>query len=174
MRTDRGIDKWPMVVSRSFGFALLWLLLSGGDYTSFLVAGPAVVLAVIISLKLLPSRLCIWHQLILFIPFFLLRSLLGGADVAWRAFHPGMPIVPDLVEYPVRLPAGLPQVFMANTISLLPGTLSATLKEDVIKVHVLDSGSDFREELEAVEKRVARVFGVHLGSSSQDKRDETR
>ncbi len=89
-----------------------------------------------------------------------MHSLLGGADVAWRAFHPGLPIAPDLIEYPLRLPPGLPRVFMANTVSLLPGTLSASLDRSVLKVHVLDSRRGVLAELEAVEQSVARMFGT--------------
>ena len=89
--------------------------------------------------------------------------------MAWRAFHPAKPIAPDLIDYLIRLPPGLPQVFMANTISLLPGTLSATLDRGVLKVHVLDSRSDFLSELETVEQRVARMFGIHLGPSGGGK-----
>lgn len=99
-------------------------------------------------------------------PFFLIRSLLGGADVAWRAFHSGMPIAPDLIEYPLRLPPGLPQVFMANTVSLLPGTLSASLNQGIQKLHVLDGRNGVLAELEAVEQRVARMFGTYLKFSA--------
>ncbi len=94
--------------------------------------------------------------------FFLLRSLFGGADVAWRAFHPGLPIAPDLIEYPLRLPPGLPQVLMANTVSLLPGTLSAELDQSVLKIHVLDNQRGVLAELEAVEQSVPRMFGTSL------------
>jgi len=91
-----------------------------------------------------------------------MRSLMGGADVAWQAFHPDLPIAPDLIEYPLRLPPGLPRVFMANTVTLLPGTLSAELDRSVLHVHVLDSRKNFVAELEVVEENVARVFGVSL------------
>jgi multicomponent Na+:H+ antiporter subunit E len=76
-----------------------------------------------------------------------------------------MPIVPDLVEYPLQLSSGLPRVFMANTVSLLPGTLSAELGENCLTVHVLDKRKDFLSELEAVEYSVARMFGVSLNAS---------
>ncbi|MBE0509552.1 MAG: Na+/H+ antiporter subunit E [Chromatiales bacterium] len=38
-----------------------------------------------------------------FIPFFLLQSLLGGIDVARRAFHPRTPLSPTLIRYPLSL-----------------------------------------------------------------------
>ncbi len=123
---------------------------------------PVVLLAVIASNALIPPTRLAWSGLLRFIPFFFTRSLMGGTDVAWRAFHPDLPIDPDLIAYPLRLPPGLPQVFMANTVSLLPGTLSAELGQSVLQVHVLDRRRDFVAELEAVEENVARVFGVSL------------
>lgn len=43
-------------------------------------------------------------------PGFLWRSLLGGIDVAFRAFHPRLPISPAWLVYPVRLSPGTPRV----------------------------------------------------------------
>ena len=157
---------WSTIVSRGFLFSLLWWFLSDGAVSSWWIGGPTVLLAVAASAALLPPAPFVWYEFLRFVPFFLMRSLLGGADVAWRAFHPNMPIAPDLIEYPLRLPPGLPRVFMANTVSLLPGTLSAALDKDMLKVHMLDSRKGFLEELEAVEQRVARMFGTslrHLG-----------
>ena len=54
---------------------------------------------------------------------------------------------------------------MINTISLLPGTFSAELDQDLLKVHVLDSQKDFLSELKAVEQSVARMFGISLKDS---------
>mgnify|MGYP001555497655 CR=1 FL=1 len=85
--------------------------------------------------------------------------------MAWRAFHPSMPIVPVDIDYPLRLPPGLPQVFLAKIVSRLPGTLSATLDEQALKVHVMDSRGDFVTELKALEQRVARMCGVMLAAS---------
>ena len=129
---------------------------------SWWIGVPAILLAVLVSSVLLPPIPFVWHELLRFIPFFLARSLLGGVDVAWRAFHPSLPIAPGLIEYPLRLAPGLGRVFMANTINLLPGTLSVALERDVMKVHVLDIRQDAYAELKAVEQSVARMFGMPL------------
>lgn len=151
---------WSSLVSRGGLFSLIWWVLTDGAASSWWIGVPAVLLAVAASAALLPATPFVWTELPRFVPFFLMRSLLGGADVAWRAFQPGLPIAPDLIEYPLRLPPGLPQVFMANMVSLLPGTLSAALDRSVLKVHVLDSQSSFLAELDALEQSVARMFGI--------------
>lgn len=153
---------WSTAVSRGLLFSLLWWMLTGGEVPSWWIGVPAVSFAVIVSLALLPPVPLVWRELLKFVPFFLWRSLQGGADVAWRAFYPGMPIAPALIDYPLRLPAGLPQVILANIMSLLPGTLSAGLDGQTLWIHVLDGRGDFMAELEALEQRVARMCGVSL------------
>lgn len=162
-------NRWSTIISRGVLFTLIWWILTDGTLLSWWIGIPVVLMAIAASAALLPAQPLVWHEFLGFVPFFLMRSLRGGADVAWRAFHPSMPISPNLIEYRTQLPPGLPQVFMANTISLLPGTLSAELDRGVIKVHVLDGRSDFLAELKAVEQRVARLFGTSLELSERDK-----
>ena len=143
----------------------MWWVLTDGSASSWQVGVPAVLIATTASLAFIPPSSLIWLEFIRFLPFFFSRSLLGGLDVAWRALHPRMPIAPDLVEYELQLPPGLAQVFMSNTVTLLPGTLSASIDQDVLTVHVLKQRVGLREEIEAVEQRVARVFGGPFESS---------
>ena len=77
---------------------------------------------------------------------------------------PGGRFIPAVIDYPLRLPPGLPQVFLANIMSLLSGTLSATLDGPALKLHVLDSRGDFMTELKALEQGVARMCGVLLAT----------
>ncbi len=55
---------------------------------------------------------------------------------------------------------------MANTVSLLPGTLSADLGEKYLIVHVLDQESAFNSELSLIEEHVAKLFGWSLVADS--------
>lgn len=153
----RRID-WPTVASRALLFSFLWWALTDGKSGSWWIGAPAVVTAVLASVKLVPLTGLVWREVMGFIPFFFWHSLKGGVDVAWRALHPRMPITPELIEYPLRLQPGLPRVIFVNTMSLLPGTLSAELDGQVLKVHVLDSLGDFLAELEALEQRVGCMF----------------
>lgn len=159
------------IASRVLLFTLLWVILSSGSPSSWAIGAPAILLAVIASTMLVPPVSLAWSEIPAFIGFFLIRSLAGGADVAWRALHPRMPIAPGLFVYPLRIPPGLPQVFMANTVSLLPGTLSVALttelNQNALTVHVLDRNKQITIELESVEHRVARLFGVSLPAASQ-------
>ncbi len=147
---------------RTLLFALLWWILTEGAMNSWLVGALVIVFAVLASRALLPGVSWSLPGIVRFVPFFLWRSLYGGVDVARRALHPRLPISPELFEHRWRLPPGLPRVFMANTVSLLPGTLSAELDEEHLHVHVLDHTGAFASELAVIEARVARLFGLSL------------
>lgn len=162
MRSVKQDISWLSITMRSLLFSFIWLILSDGIVSSWWIGIPTVLLAVFASIAFIPPVPVVWHEIPRFVIFFLIRSLVGGADVAWRALHPRMPIAPELVEYPLQITPGLPQVFVANTVSLLPGTLSTELHQGVLEIHVLDKEKDFIAELESVERRVARMFGVPI------------
>ncbi|WP_372880585.1 Na+/H+ antiporter subunit E [Psychromonas sp.] len=157
-----------MIAMRVALYSLIWWVLTNGDASSWWFGVPAVVFAVIASMTLTSPLPLVWSAWFSFVPFFFIRSLMGGIDVALRACHPRLPIAPDLIEYPLRLPPGLAQVVMVNTVSLLPGTLSTELSPGVLKVHVLDGeGERLQMTLLAIEQHVARMFAVHLNNGGE-------
>lgn len=145
---------------RAVCFAVLWWSLVDDDLQSWWLGVPTILVAAVVSAALLPRMPVAWGQVLLFAPFFLTRSLLGGADVAYRALRPRMPIAPRTIEYTLRFPAGPWCVVLVNTISLLPGTLCANLSDGVLTVHALDGRGDIPGEIRRLEERIARMFKV--------------
>jgi len=158
MTSAKTTISWPALLIRVGLFTLFWWILTDGDSSSWLVGLPTIALAVIVSCYFLPQTSIVVTAIPKFSLFFLNHSLRGGFDVAWRAFHPKLPLTPDVIEYPLQLPHELSRIFMVNIVSLLPGTLSAGLEHDVLKVHVLDANTNFVAELELLEKNVAGLF----------------
>ena len=147
---------------RAVLFALMWWILTDGAMGSWLVGAPVVLSATLVSVVLLPPFSWSLTSILRFLPFFLWRSLYGGMDVARRALHPRLPISPGMYDHRWRLPPGLPRVFMAHTVSLLPGTLSAELDEEHLRVHVLDQTVIIASELKVIEACVAELFCLNL------------
>lgn len=152
------------VLTRIALLAMLWWVLTEGSLDGWAAGSLVVFCAAVASLALAPPGLYRWRILELpgFALFFIRQSVLGGVDVARRAFDPRIPIDPDFVDYPLRLPIEPARVFFANTMSLLPGTLSVTLREDAIQLHILNRQMPVRQTAEALEERVAALFGVDL------------
>ncbi len=153
---------------RAVLFALMWWILTDGVMNSWLVGVPVVLFATLVSVVLLPPLSWSLTGIVRFAPYFLWHSLYGGIDVAKRALHPRLPISPGMYDHRWRLPPGLPRVFMANTVSLLPGTLSAGLDEDHLRVHVLDQTAVFASELDVIEARVAELFCLKLAADGSE------
>jgi len=157
---------------RALAFTFMWWMLTAGSVNSWLVGAPVVILATLISMVLVPPFSCSVLGSVRFVPFFICHSLRGGVDVAWRAFHPQMPIAPDLVDFPLHLPPGMSRVFMVNTISLLPGTLSVELGANSLKIHVLDTRKNVLSELKTLEQIIAKMFNISLQDAKGDECNE--
>lgn len=145
-------------------FIVLWWVLSEGDSSSWLFGVPFAVLASWASLRLTPQRG--WRirplGVLRFAAFFAYHSVAGGVDVALRALRPSMPLVPGFVTYPVRLGTDSARVLLADTVSLLPGTLSSGFEGDSLVLHVLDCDLPVFEDVRRVEERIASALGLEL------------
>ena len=138
-------------------FAALWFVLTDGEAVVF---GAMVALAASwLSLRLLPAtRPLRIFALLAIVPGFIWRSLLGGADVARRAFDPRLPLDPGWVEIPVDLPDG-GRVALGGELSLMPGTLVAGSANGRLLVHVLDRNQDTEGAVRSEAMRMGKVAG---------------
>jgi multicomponent Na+:H+ antiporter subunit E len=151
---------WPGFLIRILLYGVIWVVLTGARMESALLGVPAVLTAAWISGQAQRSstgRFSISGG-VLFMGFFLKASLISGFDVVRRALHPKPAIFPDLIDYRLSLSSEAARIFMADAVSLLPGTLSADLAEANLTVHVLDRNMPIHAELRALEKRVAAML----------------
>ena len=148
-----------------FGFfGVLWYVLTDGHEASWGVGIPVLIAGTCASLLLQSPQAWRWRLAGLgrFLPVFLWLSWRGGFDVALRALHPHCPLTPGLLIYSLKLPIGPARIFFSNTVSLLPGTLSADLEEDRLTVHILDERLSLLESLQLLESLVAGLFGLPI------------
>jgi len=150
-------------VLRALVLAAVWWTLTEGD-GGWGFGLPLVLLIAALSLvDTAPAkRLPRVHRMPGFFAYFMLQSLRAGWDVARRTLHPDLPLQPDLLRVPLRLPAGAPTWWLMIVISLLPGTLSVHLKGTVLELHCLDISGDVVADVREAEVRLARLFGLTL------------
>ncbi|HTR06700.1 MAG TPA: Na+/H+ antiporter subunit E [Paraburkholderia sp.] len=148
---------------RALCFLVLWIILMPSTKTADLLFGLiAMLVATYMSLRLLPPaagqvRL---RALILFVPHFLMQSLLAGIDVARRALHPRMRLQPGIVVYRVGFPPGLARNEFAIITSLMPGSVPVDETEDGLVYHCLDVTQPVVEQMAEEERRLANVLIV--------------
>lgn len=166
LNTAREYPVRPLL-QRATLLAVLWWILTEGSAVAWGAGLISVMLALLASLMLLPpgpARLSP-AGLAGFLGFFLLQSVKGGVQVAVMALRPGLDLHPAMLEMPMRLPEGQARVLLANTLNLLPGTLSAGLDHNQLRLHVLDERQPIEAEVREVERRIARMLGLPMEAS---------
>lgn len=157
---------WYRLGVRLGFFAFIWLVLCKGDAGSWWFGIPTIAIACWVSLQLARPELSTLHpgKVLIFIPYFLGKSILSSIDVMRRAFSPKLPIDPGLMVFPLGLPNESARIFLANAVSLLPGTISADLKKETLVVHTLDKNLPVHESIGELEGLIAGLYRVELSS----------
>lgn len=109
--------RWVLgVLLRFAAFYLIWLALSKADAEYLGYGVIAVAVTTVVSVILLPPKPAQFHLwparlwgTIQLVAWFLLQSVLGGADVTRRAVWPRVDIAPAVVEVDVTVPEGVVQ-----------------------------------------------------------------
>lgn len=148
------------------GFAV-WLLLTWSLDWQHIVAGLAVSLGVAVffggQLPVEPRKLfnpVRWFWLIVYIPVFVYQCLKSNIDVALRVLSPGLQLRPGIVRIRTRLKTEVARVFLANSITLTPGTMAVELKDDQLYIHWIEVAD---EEPEKAAHDIIGPFEFFLG-----------
>ncbi len=77
-------------------------------------------------------------NIIKFLIVFFIALLKANLDVAKRVINPKLPINPGIVTYKTKLKSDTAKVFLANAITLTPGTLTVDIIDDKLYIHWID------------------------------------
>lgn len=149
---------------------LFWLLLTLKVTVWNIAVGAVASLIVTIFLnryslkvtkKVFQIQRYFWALLYLFI--FLWECLKANLDVAYRVLHPGLPIKPGIVKAKSNLTSDIAKVFLANSITMTPGTITVDIIDDNffihwIYVHSKDPEVYTHKILGRFEKFLKRIF----------------
>jgi multicomponent Na+:H+ antiporter subunit E len=148
------------LVARAIVAALSWWVLTEGNLSSPLLALAVIVAAVAGSFLALPAGRTKVNVLgaLMFGAWFLRQSVLGGVDVALRAFKPRLPLHPGLVTVSVKPGSDFAHAVLAAVVCLVPGTLGARFEEGELVVHALDARQPIAARVSEIERRLRAVL----------------
>lgn len=116
---------------------IIWLLLCWSLDWQHVVTGIAVALFVSwMTGDMFVNRPHIYGNferyawLLYYIPIFIWECFKANLDVAMRVAHPDMPINPGIVKVKTKLKTDTGLTFLANSITLTPGTLSVDIDKE--------------------------------------------
>ncbi len=149
----------------------LWLLLNSSFSPVVVIAGIFIVLLIVLlfsirhpvfgEMKLGPKALAY----LLVYPFIFFAALIrANLDVARRVLSPALPIKPAIVEVKTKLKSPLGRLFLANSITLTPGTLSVDIKGESLFIHWIDASSvDIEDATAAIVRNFEKYLEVIYG-----------
>lgn len=149
------------VLMRAAGFAALWWVLAEGSNAGWMLGVVAVILATWTSFFLLPpgKESLSLSGFLHFLSFFVWHSARGGLQVALMALRGRASLQPGLLELPMTLPSGAPQVVLVNALGLMPGTAGVDMTGGKLLIHVLDERQPILAEARMLETIIGRMFG---------------
>lgn len=89
-----------------------------------------------------------YFWLLIYIPIFIWQCFKANLDVVYRVAHPKKPINPGIVKVDTDLKSDTALTFLANSITLTPGTLTVDVDKEnkVLYVHWINVKSTDRKE----------------------------
>lgn len=106
-----------------------------------------------------------WYFIAYYIPVFLWECVKANIDVAYRILHPSLPINPGIVKVKTTLKTDTALTFLANSITLTPGTMTVDIDTDnsILYIHWINVRTKNTEEatkiiVERFEKILHKIF----------------
>lgn len=116
---------------------LTWLGLTWSwDLPSLIVGFAAVLLVVFLISDMFATNIRIFKQparyfwFLCYVFLFTWECIKANFDVAFRVAHPKTPINPGIVKVKTQLKSDLALVFLGNSITLTPGTLTVDVDKE--------------------------------------------
>ncbi len=143
---------------------IIWLGLTWSVQLPSLAAGiAAAMLVALLTHDLFAGEVYQFRQpyrymlFLKFIPILIWECIKANFDVAYRVIHLRMPINPGIVKIKTQLKSELALTFLANSITLTPGTLTVDVDKEngLLYIHWIDIKD---EKVEEATRRIAGSF----------------
>lgn len=145
---------------------ILWLLLTWSiEYPRLLVGIAVAIIAMLMYGAIFTSdpkkfaNPLRYLRFIYYIPIFFYHCIKANFDVMYRVIHPERPIKPGIVKVKTSLRSDIAKTFLANSITLTPGTMAVDVDGEYLYIHwiwVEDT------EVEKATKLIPEKFEKHL------------
>ena len=160
-----------MIKNRIVLFALsflLWLFLNWSfSVENLIIAFFVSFLVAWLTADIFPQKAGIFRRparylwIIYYIPLFVWECFKANLDGAYRILHPDVPLRPGIVKVKTTLKSDTGITFLANTLTLKPGTMTVDVDRDqgVLYVHWVDVKScDVEKASEELVLKFERVL----------------
>jgi multicomponent Na+:H+ antiporter subunit E len=147
---------------------VLWVLLNWKPDWQHLLIGAIVALFVVwLTSGMFPAKFsCVFDAkrylwALYYIIVLAYECIKANIDVAYRVIHPDLPIRPGIVKIRTALKSDIALTFLANSITLTPGTMSVDMDRDkgILYIHWINVMS---QDIDDATKIIAGKFEAIL------------
>jgi len=100
------------------------------------------------------------YRLFYYLPFLVWEIISSSLKVAYLIVHPQMPIKVGIIRFHTNLPNMTAKVFLANSITLTPGTVTLQIEGDELIIHSLTNDKDDAHIDHTLTEEVAKLYGI--------------
>lgn len=100
------------------------------------------------------------YRLFYYLPFLVWEIISSSFKVAYLIVHPKMPIKVGIIRFHTNLPNMTAKVFLANSITLTPGTVTLQIEGDELIIHSLTNDKDDAHIDHTLTEEVAKLYGI--------------
>ena len=150
-------------IGRAVVMFLFWLGLTASLDWQELVVG--VIVALVTSWASLqispddPGKRLTFKNWLLFIPVVLIEIVKANIHIAKLVLSPKMNINPGMVKIPTKLTSPRKKWFLAEAITLTPGTVTVDILDDHLIVHWIDiQGKSEQEQGDAIKEQFEDIL----------------
>ncbi len=152
---------YQTLILKTFGFFLIWLLLSESFNLFHVGLGLLAAFGVAwFNTDRSVDRFAILRLKIVWYFMWLVgRIIQSGFHLSVLILHPALPIDPKLIRYRTKLREEASIVLLGNSITLTPGTITVELNSQDLVVHAMDNESAHDVTSLRLEQQIASLFG---------------
>ncbi|MFH1092774.1 MAG: Na+/H+ antiporter subunit E [Candidatus Omnitrophota bacterium] len=147
----------------------VWLLLNWMPDIQHFISGIFVagLVAALIGDLFITRTYCLrhplryWYFIFYFLPVFVWECIKANFDVAYRVLHPKLPINPGIIKVKTDLKSDMALTFLANSITLTPGTLTVDIDTDngILYVHWINvTATDTEGATKVIASRFEKIL----------------
>jgi multicomponent Na+:H+ antiporter subunit E len=147
-----------------FAAFLIWILLSWSVDSQHLVVGAVVgILVSLLADDIFPGEPGVFKNpkrylwFLYYIPVFIWECIKANIEGVFYVIHPDLPINPGIVKVKTRLRSDIGLTFLANSLTLTPGTMTVDIDREnwLLYVHWLNVKE---QDIERASELIVRKF----------------
>jgi multicomponent Na+:H+ antiporter subunit E len=151
-----------------FAFVIWELLCWSFDWQHAVIGAVVAVLVALLTGGLFITRPHVlknpvrYAWFLYYVPVFIWECLKANIDVAFRVAHPDLPIRPGIVKVKTRLRSETGLTFLANSITLTPGTMSVDIDPEngVLYIHWINvTTTDIEKASQIIVSTFEKIIG---------------